>query len=151
MAGSFVVNEIVEKTVMPPNWTTKHTFFKTVSIWGRSIKGAKCTSDFWQHRGKNVLHVAPGIKFAFCNLDFLNVMALGAATFSRLVPDILTATNQNENGFVLILVEGKMTQTRIKRPIWPFDPILRFCNFAELHGPILHYRHIFSVRVDLNV
>lgn len=38
---------------------------------------------------------------------------------SLLVPDTLTATNQNDNFVVLILVSGKMTQTKAKRTIRP--------------------------------
>lgn len=64
--------------------------------------------------------------------NFLNVAALGAVTFVCLVAVILTLA-------------------KTKRPIWPFDSILHFCNFTERHGPILHYRHIFAVRADMTV
>ena len=65
------------------------------------IRNAKYTSNFWQRRGKNVRHVVPGTKFAFCNLDPPSV---GAGHFDR---------HQSERHFdVLVLVSGKMTQTK---------------------------------------
>ena len=72
------------------------------------------------------------LRASACNLDFPNVAALGAVTFVCLVAVILT-------------------QTKTKRPIWPFDSILHFCNFSERRGQILHYCHIFAVWADLTV
>ena len=126
------------------------------------IRNAKCTSDFWQRRGKNVLHVVPGIKFAFCTLDLpgrwrQNVPlppSAGDGHFDR---------HQSERKFfVLILVSGKMMQTKAKRTICPQRhrqivghvancTILHFCNFFESDGQILHYRHIFAVMANLTV
>ncbi len=87
----------------------------------RRFKGAKCAFEnqkckmhfwFWQHRGKNVRHVVPGTKFAFCNLDLpgrwrRNVPlppSAGAEHFDR---------HQSERKFfVLVLVSGTMTQAK---------------------------------------
>ena len=55
----------------------------------------------------------------FAILIFLGGNGEMCRHLSLLVPDTLTATNQNDNFIVLILVSGKMTQTKTKRTICP--------------------------------
>ena len=55
----------------------------------------------------------------FAILIFLGGNGEMCRHLSLLVPDTLTATNQNDNFIVLILVSGKMTQTKAKRTTCP--------------------------------
>lgn len=102
-----------------------------------------------QRHRQIVGHVILGIKFAFFNLDFPNVAALGAVTFPLAGVGHFNRRQLEREIDVLVLSNAILLLTRLR--LAQFDSILHFCNFSECNGPILHYRHIFALLAGLTV